>query len=162
MSQTRREPSIHLRISLEHIGNSETLETFRVAFYAATERCLLPYPNVTGLTFTNAAGHEASKWRTRVIPSEPLDDFVLSPGARIAFDLHADIHGGCSEHRWALDLSAGKYHVRFVYHVDRDNEWHDFLAKRSRFAAFTPIWRGKVVSNTIEFTVNDGPTENAK
>jgi len=151
-----------LEISLEHIADSPTPETFRVAFHSATERCLLPYPNVTGLTFTNASGIKAAEWRTRVFISEPLDDFVLNPGARIAFDLYANINGGCNEHRWMIDLPAGKYDVHFVYCVDRDTEWYDFLAKRSRFAALTPIWRGSIQSNTIPFTVIAAAREDAK
>ena len=142
-----------MQIFLEHIGDSATLETFWVAFHTATERCLLPYPKVTGLTFTIASGNKAAEWRTRVIGSEPLDDFVLNPGARIAFDLHASINGGCNDHRWMIDLPAGTFDVHFMYRVDRDTEWYDFLAKRSRFAALTPIWRGEVQSNTIQFTV---------
>lgn len=61
-----------------------------------------------------------------------------------------------------IDLPTGKYNVHFVYRVDRDAEWYDFLAKRSRFAALIPIWRGEVQSNTIRFAVMDAETENAK
>jgi hypothetical protein len=104
----------------------------------------------------------AAEWRTRVFVSQPLDDFVLDPGARIAFDLHANINGGYNEHQWMIDLPAGEYDIHFLYRVDRDTEWHDFLAKRSRFAALTPIWHGTVQSNTIQFTVIDAQTENAK
>ncbi|TWU43625.1 hypothetical protein Poly51_62800 [Rubripirellula tenax] len=151
-----------MEISLEHIAVSRTPETFRVAFHSATERCLLPYPKVTGLTFTNASGNKTAAWRTRVFAAEPLDDFVLNPGARIAFDLYANVNGRCDEHRWMIDLPAGTYNVHFAYSVDRDTEWYDFLAKRSRFAALTPIWRGSIESNTIPFTVTAAVREDAK
>ncbi|ODA36471.1 hypothetical protein A6X21_01950 [Planctopirus hydrillae] len=31
-----------------------------------------------------------------------------------------------------------------------------FLAKRSRFAAVTPIWRGTLISNTVSLRITDG------
>jgi hypothetical protein len=151
-----------LQISLEHVDDSPIANTFRVAFHSARDRCLLPYPSVTGLTFTNASGNKSAEWRTRILVSEPLDDFVLDPGARIAFDLYAKINVDSKEHRWVIDLPAGTYYVHFVYNVDRDTDWYDFLAKRSRFAALTPIWRGSVQSNTISFTVADPQTKNSK
>jgi hypothetical protein len=83
--------------------------------------------------------------------SGPLDDFVLNPNARIAFDLVANINETNPTQRWSIELPQGTYHVHYAYHVDRDTEWYDFLAKRSRFTAITPIWRGTVRSNTIRF-----------
>jgi hypothetical protein len=142
-----------LEISLNQIDDSPTPNTFRVAFHSATERCLLPYPSVTGLTFTNAFGNQAAEWKTQNRVSEPLDDFVLNPGARIAFDLYANINGDNKEHRWVIDLPKGTYDLQFVYVVDRETDWYDFLAKRSRFAAMTPIWRGSLQSNTIRYRV---------
>ncbi len=144
-----------MEISLEHIDDSPTSNMFRVAFHSAAERCLLPYPNVTGLTFTNALGNKTAEWRTRFLVSEPLDDFVLNPRSRISFDLYAGINADSEDHRWVIDLPAGTYDVHFAYRVDRDTDWYDFLAKRSRFAAMTPIWRGSIQSNTIRFTLID-------
>ncbi|XZE44078.1 hypothetical protein SH467x_003665 [Pirellulaceae bacterium SH467] len=151
-----------MEISLEHIKDSATPNTFHVAFYSATERCLLPNPNVTGLTFTDASGNNAEEWRTRYRASQPLDDFVMNPGARIAFDLYANINTDSAEHRWVIDLPTGEYSVYYSYRVEQDTEWYDFLAKRSRFAALTPIWRGVIQSNTIRFGVTDAKTENTK
>lgn len=142
-----------MKIELQHIAASPIPNTFRVAFHSADERCLLPYPSVTGLTFTNTSGNGVAEWKTRFIVSEPLDDFVLVPGARIAFDLHANINVEGTEYRWFIDIPAGTYAVHFVYQVDRQTDWYDFLAKRSRFAAMTAIWRGSVKSNAIPFSV---------
>jgi hypothetical protein len=151
-----------LEVSLEHIADSPTPNTFRVAFHSAAERCLLPYPCVTGLTFADASGNKIGEWGTRVFVSEPLDDFVLNPHDRISFDLYANINADSHDHRWVIDLPAGTYNVHFVYHVDRETDWYDFLAKRSRFAALTPIWRGSVRSNTIRFIVIDARREDAE
>ena len=151
-----------MEISLEHIADSSTPNTFRVAFHSATERCLVQYPSVTGLTFVDASGNKTGQWLTRVLVSEPLDDFVLNPRDRISFDLYANINADSQDHRWFIDLPAGMYDVHFVYRVDRETEWYDFLAKRSRFASLTPIWRGSVESNTIRFAVTDHRRENAK
>ncbi|MBW3599316.1 MAG: hypothetical protein KY475_18865, partial [Planctomycetes bacterium] len=126
-----------MEISLEYIADSTAQDTFRVAFHSAAERCLLPYPSVTGLTFTDASGNKAAEWRTRVFVSQPLDDFVLNPGDRISFDLHANINADSQGNRWFIDLPAGTYDVHFAYRVERDTDWYDFLAKRSRFASLT-------------------------
>ncbi|PQO40345.1 hypothetical protein C5Y96_01890 [Blastopirellula marina] len=150
-----------MEISLSHVSDSPITETFRVAFHSSTERCLLPYPNITGLTFTDAHGKIVAQWRTRFLITVPLDDFVLDPDARIAFDLYANINGSYDQARWMIDLPTGTYNVHFAYRVDRDTKWYDFLAKRSRFAALTPIWRGEVQSNTIPFTVSADHTKNA-
>jgi hypothetical protein len=151
-----------LEISLEHIASLPIPNTFRVAFHSAAERCLLPYPSVTGLTFTDGSGTKIGEWGTRLLVSEPMDDFVLNPRDRISFDLDAGINADDRSHRWVIDLPVGTYDVRFVYRVDRESDWYDFLAKRSRFAALTPIWRGSVQSNTIRFTVIDAEREDAK
>lgn len=149
-----------LKLSLEYIANSPIPNTFRLAFHSAAERCLLPYPCVTGITFTDDAGNRAAEWKTRFLVSEPQDDFVLPPRARIAFDLYANINEDVGQHRWCIDLPAGNFHVDYFYHVERETDWYDFLAKRSRFAAITPIWRGSIQSNTICFNVE--PTSDAE
>ena len=152
--------STEMEIEIEHIADSPTPHTFRVAFRSADERCLLTYPCVTGLTFKDFSGNNVGQWRTRFLASEPLDDFVLNPGARIAFDLYANINAGTDCHRWGIDLPTGEYDVHYSYHIDRDAEWYDYLAKRSRFTAMTPIWRGSVQSNTIPFRITQ--TRDAK
>lgn len=142
-----------MQISLEHIDDAPTPSTFRVAFHSAADRWLLPYPCVTGLTFTDTVGNPAPEWVTRELRTEPLDDFVLTPGARIAFDLHANINGIRRVDRWSIELMSGEYLVHFGYRVDRDTEWYDYLAKRSRFAAMTRVWRGEVRSNVVRYAV---------
>lgn len=151
-----------LEVSLEHIADSPIPNTFRVAFHSAAERCLLPYPRVTGLIFADAFGNKSGEWGTRYLGSEPLDDFVLNPHDRISFDLYANINANRQDHRWVIDLPAGTYDVHFAYCVDRETDWHDFLGKRSRFAALTPIWRGSVRSNSIRFAVIDAQRQDAK
>jgi hypothetical protein len=59
-------------------------------------------------------------------------------------------------------IADSPYDVHFGYRVDRETDWYDLLAKRSRFASLTPIWRGSVESNTIRFIVTDDSRENAK
>jgi hypothetical protein len=150
-----------MEIELEHIDDSAIPNTFRVAFHSADKRCLLPYPCVTGLKFTDSSGSNAAQWETRYLVSEPLNDFVLIRGARFAFDLYAHINADCSiQLLWVFDLPSGRYLVHYLYRVDRDTDWYDFLAKRSRFAAITPLWRGSIQSNTIQFLV--APTNDAK
>jgi hypothetical protein len=144
---------IQMEIELKHIIDSPIPYTFRIAFHSTDKRCLLPYPCVTGLTFADASGNNVAEWGTRYLVSKPLDDFVLNPRARIAFDLYANINADSEEDRWVIDLPTGTYDVYYSYHVDREADWYDFLAKRSRFAGTTPIWRGSVRSNTIQFRV---------
>lgn len=144
-----------MEISLDYTADSPNPHTFRVAFHSVAGRCLLPYPSVTGLTFADDSGKKVAEWRTRVLASVPCDDFVLRPGDRISFDLHADINADSEDHRWVIDLPAGTYNVHFAYRVDGETDWYDFLAKRSRFAAMTPVWRGSVQSNAVRFTVHD-------
>ncbi len=143
-----------MQISLELIQSSPTAATFRVAFHSATQRCLLPYPQVTGLKFVDASQDTTIPWRTHVMASGPIDDFVLEPGAKIAFELTAKINMSRQASPWTIDLPPGDYRVHFAYHVERDAVWYDFLQKRSRFAAITPIWRGAVQSNTIPLVID--------
>lgn len=142
-----------MKIELAHIRDLMTPDTFRVAFHSADDRVLLPYPCVTGLLFKDPSGNSVGQWRARFLATEPLDDFVLQPGARIAFDLYACINTDTKQHRWVIDLPKGEYTVQYSYRVDRDTEWYDFLSKRSRFAAMTQIWRGSIQSNAIPFRV---------
>ena len=95
--------------------------------------------------------------------SAPRDYFVLTPESRIAFDLYASINPSPkTESLWNIDLPNGDYWVKYVYHVDRDTDWYDFLAKRSRFAGITPIWRGTLESNTIPITITNSDANTAK
>ena len=142
-----------MEISLEHIADAQNFNTFRVAFHSAAKRCLLMYPHVTGLIFTDKFGNQTAEWQTRFLISKPVDDFVLNPGDRISFNLHAHINADSQEHHWVIDLPAGEYVVHFHYHIDRETDWYDVLQKRSRFVDMTPIWRGSVQSNTIPLTV---------
>ena len=140
-----------MKIDLERVGDSLDPITFRVAFHSAAERCLLPYPCVTGLKFRNPSGGAAAPWLTRHLVAAPLDDFVLIPRGRIAFDLHVNIDMKSIQYPWILELTSGEYDVQYHYEVDRETDWYDFLAKRSRFVATTPIWRGEIQSNVVRF-----------
>ncbi len=61
---------------------------------------------------------------TRVLISTPLDDFVLTPKSRIAFDLLANINPvPTAESLWNIILPNGEYSVKYLYHVDRDTDW---------------------------------------
>jgi len=150
-----------LCIALEHVSANSTYHTFRVAFHSATSRMLLPYPQVTGIRILDESGIKVGEWRTRVIGSVPVDDFVLAPKARIAFDLMAFVN--CEPtpvRRWSIELPIGKHFAKFVYQISRECDWYDYLAKRSRFAHMTPPWNGTVESNTIEF-LNEIPKADA-
>lgn len=141
-----------MKIFLEHISDSQIPHTFRVAFHSSSQRYLLPYTEVTGLNFSDAHGKQVAEWGARTLMTKPLDDFVLTPRARIAFDLYANINNSGSDiERWNIELQPGRYQVHYLYKVSRDTEWYDFLQKRSRFVEITPIWQGTVRSNTIEF-----------
>lgn len=141
-------------INLEHFDGDEHCHIFRLAFESSTDRLLLPYPQVTGLQFTKPTGNKVAEWKTRTTASTPLDDFVLNPDARIAFDLKAHINIEPDlKNRWAIQLPAGPINAHFVFNVDADIERYDFLAKRSRLAAITKPWGGSVRSNLVQFTV---------
>lgn len=143
-----------MQIELELIDASSRPAIFRVAFLGADDRLLLQYPQCRGLRFYTANGDIAAEWGTSVLISTPLDDFVLTPKSRIAFDLRAFINPvSTSESLWNIILPNGEYSVKYVYQVDRDTDWYDFLAKRSRFAGITPIWRGTKESNAVTITI---------
>ena len=152
-----------MQIELELIDALSRPAIFRVAFLGATDRILLQYPQCRGLRFYAANGNIAAEWGTRVLISAPLDDFVLTPKSRISFDLLANINPvPTAENLWSIILPNGEYSVKYVYHVDRDTDWYDFLGKRSRFAGVTPIWRGTRESNAVTITIANSSVENAK
>jgi len=139
-------------IELEHVNEGSDFHVFRVAFSGADSRILLPYPQITGIRLIDDSDAMVDEWRTRYLISQPLDDFVLAPGARIAFDLRG--YANCdsdTSRRWTINMPVGGCRAQFRYHVDDKRDWYDFLAKRSRFAALTPPWNGTIESNTIKF-----------
>ena len=141
------------QIILEHVGGDDHCRIFRLAFESGTERLLLPYPEVTGLRFTALTGHKVGEWGTRIMAQEPLDEFVLTPGARIAFDLEACINlEPDREHRWTIRLPVGTLHAYYLFEVQLGRQRYDFLNKGSRFAGITKIWAGTVKSNVVEIT----------
>ncbi|ADG69725.1 hypothetical protein Plim_3914 [Planctopirus limnophila DSM 3776] len=146
-----------MQINLEVVDAVSRPAIFRVAYSGAEDRCLLQYPQVYDLQFLDPSENIAAEWGTRFLTSGPLDDFVLAPGSRIAFDLFASINSEPSTKAlWSIELPSGNYSVRFVYHFEGERDWYDFLAKRSRFAAVTPIWRGTMISNTVSLMITDG------
>ena len=141
------------RIELQHVNAEDDSHTFRVAFYGAQSRILLPYPQVTGIRLVDETDSEIAELCSRFHVSEPFDDFVLAPGARIAFDLRGFVNCDSDyERQWTINMPVGTCRARFRYRVDDKCEWYDFLAKRSRFAAITPPWNGTIESEAIEFT----------
>jgi len=143
-------------INLEHVDGDDRCHIFRLAFQSSTDRLLLPYPQVTGLQFTKSTGDKIAEWTTYSLVSSPLDEFVLTQGARIAFDLKAHINIKPDldlECRWAIQLPLGPTNAQYVFDVDPDIERYDFLKKRSRFAAITKPWGGSLKSNVVQFTV---------
>lgn len=144
-----------MQISLELIRNVQKTPIFRIAFHGTKERFLLPYPHVNGLTFVNSCTRQTFSWLTRILAIIPLDDFVLRPFDRISFDLSSSINVAPETSLWWIELPPGEYDVCFLYHVDRDTKWYDFLRKRSRFADVTPIWRGRMQSNVVRYVVHD-------
>ena len=139
-------------IELEHVHEGPDFHTFRIAFFGADSRILLPYPQITGIRLVDSDDATIDEWRSRFMVSEPLDDFVLAPGARIAFDLRGYVNcASDTDRRWAINMPVGDCIARFRYHVDDKRDWYDFLAKRSRFAAMTPPWNGTIGSDVIAF-----------
>lgn len=142
----------NFELSLEAVDAGQRPPVFRLAFSSSSERLLLPYPEVTGLQFLDAAGEKVAEWRTAYLSITPLDEFVLRPGDRIAFDLETpDKLPPAREHDWTIQLPPGRMSVRYVYEVEADKKRYDFLAKGSRFAAITKFWGGRVESPMIEF-----------
>lgn len=142
-------------MTLEHIDAVDGRHTFRVAFSDSDSRILLPYPQVTGIRFLDPDDSILAELKTRYLSTSPLDDFVLTPDARIAFDLRIVVNDKLeSGGDWKVDLPVGRIRARFHYHVDDKRDWYDFLAKRSRFSELTPPWKGTLESNTIEFVNN--------
>lgn len=141
-----------LKLDLELVSSGSGNPVFRLAFHSSRERLLLPYPEVTGLQFMDESGTQAGQWGSRYLTIEPLDEFVLRSGDRIAFDLTVPFDGQpTSERKWMLSLVSGRFHVRYVYEVEPDRRRYDFLAKRSRFAAITQFWGGRVESTVVDF-----------
>lgn len=143
-----------MEILLERVIDTPLPNTFRVSFQNSTERFLLPYPEVTGLIFCDSEGKQVAEWRTRSLCIAPQDDFVLKPGVRIAFDIHANINADSECMSWVIEIPPGKYSVHYRFQVARDTDWYDFLQKRSRFVDITPIWQGEMRSNSIDFEVS--------
>ncbi len=151
-----------MKIDLEQIGSSTSPYCFRVGFHSSDDRYLLQYPNPTDLEFATEDGIQASHFCTPIMGSFPIDDFVLNRNQRIMFDFDVNVNGMSPEAgAWRIDLPPARYWLTFVYQIDRETEWYDFLAKRSRFAAMTPIWRGAMRSNTIPVDVGSN-IENAR
>lgn len=149
--------SAAFQIVLEHIGGDAHCHIFRLAFESSAERLLLPYPEVTALQFTTPTGEKLADWGTCVMAIEPLDEFVLTPGARIAFDLkaHVNMKPDVERRRWTVQLPAGRTNAHYLFEVQPDRQRYDFLAKLakgSRFAGITKLWDGVVKSNVLEFT----------
>ena len=139
-------------LSLEVVDRDRPHPVFRLSFSSSSERLLLPYPEVTGLQFLDSAGEKVAEWGSRYISIRPLDEFVLRPRDRIAFDLEVlDYLPSDREHDWTIQLPPGRVNVQYVYEVDADKKRYDFLAKRSRFAAITKFWGGRVESPMIGF-----------
>ena len=146
------ESHLNFKLKLEHVSANDRCHTFRIAFSNCESRILLPYPDVTGIRFFAPAGNELDVWRTSRVVSQPLDDFVLMPNARISFDLIAYVNAPPDTNpRWTATIPSGNINAQFKYHVDDERDWYDFLAKRSRFAATTPPWNGTVESDIIGF-----------
>ena len=153
------ENHLSFKLTFEHVSANDQRHTFRIAFSNCESRILLPYPNVTGIRFFDPTGNELTVWRTGRLVSEPLDDFVLTPNARISFDLIAYVNAPPDINpRWKATLPLGKLIAQYKYHVDDERGWYDFLAKRSRFAAITPPWNGTAKSNRIELENHITPT----
>lgn len=143
-----------MQIDLENVSSADTPFCFRLGFHSAAERNLLQYPNPTGLKFSSLSNQVPSYCCTPFFGQFPLDDFVLNPSQRIMFDLIPKVNPDSQiAIAWSIKLEKGSYLVHYEYHVDRETDWYDFLAKRSRFAGITPIWRGTINSNTIEISV---------
>ncbi|MEQ9070441.1 MAG: hypothetical protein RLO18_27150, partial [Gimesia chilikensis] len=141
-----------MKLDLELVSTDAGNPVFRLSFHSCHERLLLPYPEVTGLQFLDESGEEAGQWGSRNLTIEPLDEFVLRPGDRIAFDLTVPFDGQPkSERKWVLSLASGCFHVRYVYEVEADRRRYDFLAKQSRFAGITQFWGGRVESTVVNF-----------
>ncbi|QDV18198.1 hypothetical protein Pan153_28550 [Gimesia panareensis] len=141
-----------LKLDLEYLGLRDEKPVFRLAFHSSSERLLLPYPEVTGLQFMDESGELLDQWRAGYLVIAPGDEFVLRERDRIAFDLTVPLDSQpTSEQIWTLKLPPGRLRVRYVYEVNADKERYDFLAKRSRFAAITKFWGGRVESPSIDF-----------
>lgn len=144
------------RVTLEYVRNEQPYHVFRVAFEGSFDRLLLTHPDVTGLKFTHETGVQPAEWRTRIMATEPLDEFVLTVDSRIAFDLKAAVNVEPTTdplRRWTIQLPQGRFVARYLYTSVPDEKRYDFLARRSRFAAITIPWGGSVWSNEVPFTV---------
>jgi hypothetical protein len=142
------------QLVLEHIGGDEHSQVFRLAFQGGKDRLLLPYPEVTGLEFAKPTGEKLAEWRTRLLVSgEPLDEFVLRPDSRIAFDLKAGINiEPDTERRWTVTLPPGRISAQYLLDAKPGMERWEQRVRGSRMAASAKPWRGMLRSNVVEFT----------
>jgi hypothetical protein len=143
------------KLVLEYVAGDHHLLTFRLAFESSTDRLLLPYPEVTGLTFTSPVGETLGPWKTRFLVSgAPRDEFVLNPDSRIAFDLKAHINTAPDkERRWTAEIGTGTMNAHFAFKAKPDLERYEALSKHSRIAAITKPWGGSLESNEVQFLI---------
>lgn len=139
-------------LTLEVVNSDRPPPVFRLAFSSSRERLLLPYPEVTGLQFLNAAEKKVAEWKAHFLSIRPLDEFVLRPSDRIAFDLEVlDNLPPDREHDFTIQLPPGRMSVRYVFGVKANPRRDDSLAKRSRLASLRKIWSGRLESPLVEF-----------
>lgn len=129
-----------MRIDLEQICCPDAPYCFRLGIHSDAERSLLRYPHPTGLRFSSLLDPDHFLDCTPFFGQFPQDDFVLSPSQQIMFDLIPHVNPE-SRHSipWSIELESGAYLVHYEYHVDRETDWYDFLAKRSRFSKWK-VW----------------------
>ncbi len=112
-----------MQVNLEVVDTDSRPAVFRVVYSGAEDRCLLQYPQIYDLEFLDHAENIVAEWETRFLTSGPLDDFVLAPGSRIAFDLFASINPAPSKRSlWSIELPNGSYSVRYVYNFEGERD----------------------------------------
>jgi hypothetical protein len=162
--------SIELR--LECIGQSSSNIQFRLAITShEPHRILIPYPEITGLQFTDARGIGA-QWYTCLLVSASWSGLVLDPGeskvatfsVRPASVPRPRRDDDLDYYRWSVDITAGRYDVRYSMRVDADyfdgdSHYRFPQIEREAQELSARAWTGRAESNavTIEHTEPTAP-----
>jgi len=163
-----------IALALECVGQTASQILLKLAITShEPHRILIPFPQITGLQFTDAKRVDA-EWRTHLMIHASWSGLVLNPGesktVRLSVRPASTPHPTRNDQadsdyrRWAISITAGRYDVRFSMSVDGnyfDGDSHYRLPDVEKEARELEAraWVGEAKSNviTIEHTEPPAP-----
>jgi hypothetical protein len=157
-----------IALNLECVGQTASQILLKLVITShEPHRILIPFPQITGLQFTDAQRVDA-EWGTYLMVHARWSGLVFNPGESKTVTL--SVHPASrphttrnkqvdSDYRWAIGITPGRYDVRFSMLVDSnyfDGDSHyrlPHVEKEARELA-AQAWVGEAKSNviTIEYT----------